>query len=508
MRAHASFMGVSGAARIGTRVAASALVALCSAPMLVAQSATGTITGVVYDSVAARPLARATVQLVRPEDPASTRTISTDSAGRFVLDGIAPGRWLIGAQHARLDTLGVEQLAHAIDVKARGVTRTTLAIPSTRTLVAKVCGSTVAHDSSGYVHGTIRRVDAARGAVSATVRVQWLDLVLMKGGLQRRVSGFDVESNAAGAYIACGVPIGAMVRVRAWSGADSTGVLDVALTTQGIDQRDLLVGASRQVTQSMPVTSSSPTDSAVSLRVTVLRGDGMLRGVVRGPGEQPLSNVRVSLRGTGQDLSTGNDGAFTLRDLPLGTHTLDVRAIGFQPFVNAVDIVPDAAPSLTVRLERLVSLDTVRVRALRNRAMGPDMVEFDQRRRTLMGRFMDAEDIEKLNPIFVTDIFRNIQGMSVTPSPAGDLLTMLEGSDSCTPSLYVNGALVLGDNVIDSFLSLREVRAVEVYTTAARTPPQFLRSAMIGGADDGKIESCGAVVIWTGSRSLVPRKER
>jgi hypothetical protein len=72
-----------------------------------ATTSRATVSGVVYDSVALRPLAAATVQLVDADNVAGTvRTSVTDSLGWFMFDDVADGRYLLGFLHPVLESLG------------------------------------------------------------------------------------------------------------------------------------------------------------------------------------------------------------------------------------------------------------------------------------------------------------------------------------------------------------------------------------------------------------------
>src|SRR5947209_15712392 len=89
------------------RIARAALFAagacLGSASALGAQAS---IAGAVDDSLAGTPLAGARVELVPAADPSTNRrAIDTDGAGHFRIDHVAPGRYLIGFEHPRLDEL-------------------------------------------------------------------------------------------------------------------------------------------------------------------------------------------------------------------------------------------------------------------------------------------------------------------------------------------------------------------------------------------------------------------
>ncbi len=61
--------------------------------------------GIAYDSLSGRPLAGATILL-----QGFPRTALTDSAGRFVLDSVPPGRYLIILTHRELDEIGLHSV--------------------------------------------------------------------------------------------------------------------------------------------------------------------------------------------------------------------------------------------------------------------------------------------------------------------------------------------------------------------------------------------------------------
>src|SRR5688500_18555648 len=68
-----------------------------------------TVSGVVHDSIARRPLAGATVQLVATDSIGRFgRTTVSDSLGRFSIADVPEGRYRLGFFHAKLDSLGVD----------------------------------------------------------------------------------------------------------------------------------------------------------------------------------------------------------------------------------------------------------------------------------------------------------------------------------------------------------------------------------------------------------------
>lgn len=460
---------------------------------------TGRLRGVAYDSVHAAPLNGALIQLVSATDPSRTRSITADAQGRFEFDSLSAGTWLVGALHPQLDLLAIEQLSTSVVVKAKGTTRATLAVPSTKTLVTKVCGADVARDSAGYVHGMLRSARNMGVGAPGSVNAQWVEFSLARTGLVRTPRRLEVRSTAEGSYVACGVPVGETIRMRAWSGADSTGVLDVNVPPQGILRMDLAIGEARRVM--VPVATlarSVPTDTATdSLRATeieVLRGDGRLRGAARRAGEQPLANAKVTVRGSGLETSTAEDGSFSLSGLPTGSYLLEMRAIGFEPLTKIVDVIPDAENIVSATLDRLIMMDTVQVRAMRMRMLGPQMVGFDERRRRGFGKFLGPDELEKMFAAETSDLFRMMPGVRVVPGNNGNRV-MMRGDHRgyCQPTVFIDGTRLSASvefNDLNSYVFPADIRAIEAYTTSITAPPEYSNG----------FSNCGSIVIWTGSR--------
>ena len=448
------------------------------------------IRGVAFDSANARPLRQTVVQLIRADEPNVSRLTTSDAQGRFAFDSLRAGPWILGLRHPLLDSLRIEQLATRVEVRARGTTRATIAIPSGFAMTARVCGDSVARDSSGFVHGRVRSFRDDGGDPSATVRLQWLEYTVTAAGATRAVVTLDVPTNADGSYVGCGVPTESIVRIRAWRGADSTGVLESRIPAYGIAQIDLAIGAQRRVV--LPIDSTT-SDTGALARVEVARGDARVRGVTRGAGGQSLANARVSVWGTGLDAVTASDGRFGLGDLPTGSYLLETRAIGYQPSRRIVNLEPNTETTVETQLDRLITLDTVQVRAWRNRLLGKDMTGFEERRQRGLGRFLDPEDIEKRMGGRTSDLFWAVSGVRLVPSSTGDRVAMRGNvSGYCTPTVFVDRMRqFMFDGDLDAIVSPMDIRAIEVYAGFVMTPPEF----------QVPFDTCGSIVIWTGKRT-------
>ncbi len=82
-----------------------------------AQYFTPSLAGTVRDSLSGLPLTQARVELVRAGARESAGYVATaDAAGRYRIDSIAPGRYMLGFSHRRLDSLGLVLAPRLVEV--------------------------------------------------------------------------------------------------------------------------------------------------------------------------------------------------------------------------------------------------------------------------------------------------------------------------------------------------------------------------------------------------------
>lgn len=452
------------------------------------------------DSITRRPLAGASVRLVSVLDTTRVYDATLDARGRARVDSLAAGPWVLTARHARLDTLGVGSVMVPFTVRAgRGVTAHA-AVPSARTLVARVCGSAAA-PGTGYLFGTLRRAVPAQTSPRATssvstlplsagqVTAQWLDLRLEAGRVERTIVTTDVPVGDNGRYVVCGVPTETTVRLRAVGAEEVSGVATFNTAAIGIVPRDLMLGRADTVVTT-PSGPQAPEDSGVV--DIVLRGAGGMRGTVQTLDGRPLANALVSLSATGLDTRTDSVGRFLLAATPTGTWTLDVRAFGYAPWQQPVDLMPGDTVGQVVALVRAQAMDTVRVRATATArtALGRNLAAFEERRRAGLGRFFGPGDLEEMLLFRFTDVLRGVPGVRLELTGRADRVITMRGTyGRCVPTVFVDRMRIPGTEALDSFLPPDFVAAVEVYQ-AGFVPAEF----------QDIFSGCGSIVVWTGAR--------
>jgi hypothetical protein len=278
-------------------------------------------------------------------------------------------------------------------------------------------------------------------------------------------------------------------------------VLDFALPAHGIGQLDLLIGQANRTTMTIPASSISDTSALDTLDATniqVVRGTARIEGVTRastgGAGNQPLVNARVTVWGSGLETRSASDGRFVLSGLPTGSYLLETTAIGYQPSREIIELRADATLTANTRLDRLLMLDTVQVRAQRRRLLGPTMAGFEERRRSTLGKFLGPEELNKRFESQTSDFFAMMPGVYLVPGVGGDRV-LLRGDfrTRCVPTVFIDGVRIPnpdGEDSVNDYVSPMDIRAIEVYVSAVTRPFEFSVAN----------STCGSIVIWTGPR--------
>jgi len=447
------------------------------------------VSGTVHDSIAGRPLPGAVVQLVHSEDASRfARTVISDSLGRYAFDSVPDGRYTLGFFHGMLDSLGMQPVARAVSINRNGALRADLAIPGARRLRDVLCGPRTATNSGAVVIGVIR--DARTRAPISGVRVvgQWHEVTLGVGGIQQRMPRRVTTSEENGSYVLCNVPAPGLVSVIASRGADSTDLVEFEVPFDGFMRRELFLGAARTVA----VVDSTPLADTLAMRSpTVHLGDARLTGtVVAIDGGAPIVGAVVGIK-NGPQTRANERGFWTLQNVPPGSRTLEVRALGHVPVRRSVDVIEGTPPIRVAMVTFKATLDTLKITA--GLSVNLDLQQFEQRRKTNgMGRFLTAADIFKRQPLETSQLFRNFAGLELrraTTANGDTEVILMKGvfDDQCMPTIFLNGTPMQNTdaNILDNFVRPEKIIGIEVYSPTS-IPPQF----QIG------LSGCGSIVIW------------
>jgi Carboxypeptidase regulatory-like domain len=466
------------------RLLAVLTLALCVARPSHAQADRGgRIDGTVTDSVRARPLAGVRVVAVGVQSPDVMRGAAiTDSAGRYHIDALPAGRYMVGFESPLLDSLEIALPGRAAEVAPGGSAAVNLAVPPAAKLRAAVCSGAALPSGTGAVYGHVVSAESESPLSDAVIALAWwertVDRTTLRSDSHLRTA--SVSTDDGGWYRVCGVPTDTWLSVQLQhEGRTAPVIRTIVDDTLGIAIRHLSFS---------PSGSHADADSGAvdaSGGDALLSGTAVLGGVIRGTGDAPLASAEVRVRGTGAVGHTDASGRYSLGGLPAGTQVLDVRRIGYGAAETSVELRSGIVVTRDLRLQRIVNLDSIRVVARRSR-----YVEFDRalNRKSLGAYFLGPEELEQMRFAMTSDIIWRIPGFRVVGNGADAIVvSALSGSlRQCSANIVVNGAPNQPINDVNPL----NVGAIAAY-------PHGGGFSQISEYDTRSGGHCGLILIWT-----------
>lgn len=455
-----------------------AVLALCATRPAHAQSETsGRIEGVVFDSVHARPLANARVVAAGTAAQSEARREATsDSTGRYHIDSLAAGRYLVGFESALLDSLEVTLSPREANVASAQGTTLNLALPSAAKLRSAVCLGATIPPQTGVIFGHVVSAETESPVAGVAVAMAWRDISVDRSERLRVTTSERSDSvitDRDGWYRMCGVPTGAWVTIQVRQANRSSAVVRTRIDdTLGIAVQHL----------SFSTSSETAADGGA-----LLSGTATLTGVVRGVAGTPVALAEVRVRGTRAEGRTDPQGAFTLRGLPAGTQQLEIRHIGYAAAEIPVALHPDATTTHDVVLRRIVSLDSMVIVASR-----PKYPDFFAHQSMGQGHFLGPEAIARERVSRTSDYFERIPGFAVKANGSRSIVVGNQGPAAvrgeCVATVIIDGNRVMDYPPSVDDVHWSDVAAIEAYpaSMASNAPPEYHIS-----------NGCGGVVIWT-----------
>lgn len=435
---------------------------------------TATIIGVATDSLHRRPLSGADVMI-----SGVTRTITTDSLGRFRVDSLPPGSYQVGLFHPLLDSLGISLSSPTFALGADSASFIRLAVPSAATLVAQTCSARMRTLGNAAIFGRLMDPDTGEPVPHAEVSIVWTQIdVSTVIGVKQTPRLVRDNTDANGVFRLCGLPSQLDARLQANFHGVTTA--DVPISTSS-DDGDFII---------RPLyISKADTAAAAGSRA----GRASVSGKVTLMGGQPASGSHVEIVGTKAAAVADERGEFALGGAPSGTQMLLVRRLGWEPREVPVDLSASRPQRVSVQLKKFVPvMDPVVVTARSEKALGD--VGFTSRQKSGMGNYLTASDIERRQPTQLSDVLRTLPGLTVRQNgfQTEIVSTRVGGltNQGCV-NYFVDGMpfqAVGGD--ANDFVNPREVAGIEVYQPSL-VPAQFM-------SNNGR--SCTTIVIWTKQR--------
>ena len=443
-----------------------------------ADDPTGSLRGVVLDSIRGGPLAGAGVQVAG--QPWRTQA---DADGRWSLDDVPPGSYRVRFRHPVLDSLQLDPGWQPVQVSADSVSRVALVLPPLERLLALGCPD----PEGGLLVGFVRD---GFGRPLEGVEVRVVDSTGVA-----RTEPPPAYTGPDGSYQLCGLPSGAHVEVEAVLGVAASRLRGV-VTRGGLAVRTDL-------------------ELVVSGGLEERRQDGLPSGslllgrAVDAATGGPLEAASVELLGPDDQLLdqrlTDAEGRFRIRPPEPGSYRVRIRRLGYAEVTSSALEVEEGRKEVEIRLvPEALELEEGVVVEVEYRPRFLELAGFYRRRADGMGRLFDRAELEAMNLSQTGDIVNRVPTLATLPlSGRGSLDATRRflrfrragrGSGGCLPAIYVDGILVRqGGNwnpampSLDELMPADEVEAMELYDGPSSAPARF---NSMGSA-------CGVLVIWS-----------
>ena len=229
---------------------------------------------------------------------------------------------------------------------------------------------------------------------------------------------------------------------------------------------------------------------------------GSIVGFVRDSAGHPISEVQFRLFDGSQEprlAISDSVGRFFFPRARPGEFRLWIRRVGYTQLNTTVRVVAGESSRPNVVMERgpyLLDGPSIIGDPTRGK-MGP----FNQRMSRGVGSFVTRAEIEKRQPVSISELLRTLPGVNITQRMAGEpqpvhMQRSVNSSmqSTCVVQLYVDGQPYPNGN-LDDFAPLT-LEGVEVYRSASEIPADFrTRDA-----------TCGLIALWTRDPEAARRK--
>jgi len=442
---------------LASTVASRGLDTLWSRPPLV-------LRGMVLDSVSGAPVRNARVTLA-----GTLLEGVTNSAGRFSIEAVMPGNYVVETRTPSLDAMNAinesplvfTDSAHAIEIR----------VPTGDQIATQLCGIGQL-DGPGIVVGRVTlRFDTLPQRGVAVV-AEWIDFTMRNGTVEQTKRANDARTDASGSFRICGVPVNTALNLRATT--DSAASAPVAVRIPAglrFDRADLVLD--RQIAAGATFTGIVLADST----------------------RQSIANAEVSLPELSMGGLTNDKGEFRITDVPAGTHQLIVRRIGYGQLDTRISFAANQTVARTVVLSRIITLDSVVVAASGNATDNP-LMEFEAHRKAGFGHFVTRAELAKKEGS-TSAVLRQLPGMTLVNVRTRSYVSSnyvprdQAGAITCFSQVYLDKTLMNIGEPTPGYdineLAPGRIEAIEWFASREQAPMEY----------NSRRVFCGVLIIHT-----------
>lgn len=219
--------------------------------------------------------------------------------------------------------------------------------------------------------------------------------------------------------------------------------------------------------------------------------------------EAPITGASVTISAPDGDVIgqvvTDNAGVFRFALQEHGGIQLQAMRLGYQHNITPV-LWTDGHDSINVEIRldpEAILIAPLEVTAWSRRVQpSPVLADFRHRQELGLGHFITREDIERIQPVLVTDLLARVPGVTLASNGSGLRRGVFMSrairavGRSCPAQVFVDGMLLNtggGPAIVDDAVTPGGVEGIEVYNGLGTVPAPFLNP-------DSR---CGVIAIWT-----------
>jgi carboxypeptidase family protein len=208
----------------------------------------------------------------------------------------------------------------------------------------------------------------------------------------------------------------------------------------------------------------------------------------------PIPGAQIVLAALQRAERTNAQGVFRFDSLPAGSHVVGIRAPGYAPRGDTIDIADAGEVRREYRLARIEATTTLPEVPVTATLLDRKLIEFRERRRLGVGRFLDSAEFANTRGTRTSDRLQKLPGLLIMRgrfSEAYIANTRQRSADGgwCRSLIWLDGVNVGTDfnvNELDPVI----IAAVEWYAGQASIPAKYNVPMRAGQT------YCGVLVIW------------
>jgi hypothetical protein len=223
--------------------------------------------------------------------------------------------------------------------------------------------------------------------------------------------------------------------------------------------------------------------------------------VLEGGRDFGVADVDITVM-TPAPVSTLSDsnGNFSLTDVDTGLVEVRFERLGYLARTATVIVQPDRTLEIAATMSaQPIELDPIEV-VVRSRAL--EQNGFYRRANTTWGSQLTRKDLDEIQPIFVSDIFRRLPGVRVE---AGAIIGRRTAfGDRCELRLFLDG-LPMGESILltaDTTADADALATPSAFFEFDNIPTDYLEAVEVYQGLGTPIQygpACGVVLLWTRS---------